>query len=140
MTLIKDIRSSTHLSQAQFGAYLGIPQRTIESWESGSRKCPQYVLNLIRDKVKNDNDKADRDEFKIQKMILADDLGYIDDSMSEEEIREIIRDNELHGYLTTNYGRNGHWCVWYFDENHDICYDINDERYLSNEEIEKNFC
>lgn len=47
MITIKDLRASTGLSQAKFAKLLGIPTRTIEDWESGRHKPPDYVIKLI---------------------------------------------------------------------------------------------
>jgi DNA-binding transcriptional regulator YiaG len=44
---IKEIREGMGMTQTQFGEFLGIPMRTIQNWELGIRKCPNYVLMLI---------------------------------------------------------------------------------------------
>lgn len=44
----------TGLSQKAFGEWLNIPTRTIEEWEAGRRKPPQYVADLIAYKVKTE--------------------------------------------------------------------------------------
>lgn len=44
---IKAIRSATGLSQVAFAKEYGIPRRTIENWESGERKPPEYVITLL---------------------------------------------------------------------------------------------
>ena len=54
MQTIKVIRQSTGLSQSQFSAALNIPARTVQDWEQGKRKCPEYVAELIAYRVKND--------------------------------------------------------------------------------------
>ena len=54
MQSIKDIRLSTGLSQSQFSAAVNIPTRTIQDWEQGKRKCPEYVAELIAYRVEND--------------------------------------------------------------------------------------
>lgn len=46
MTL-KEIRKALGMTQTEFGAFLGIPMRTIQNWEAGTRQCPPYVLRLI---------------------------------------------------------------------------------------------
>lgn len=51
---IKEIREKTGLSQAKFGKRYGIPTRTIENWEAGSRVPPQYVVELLRRVVAED--------------------------------------------------------------------------------------
>lgn len=44
---IKEMRSKTGLTQAQFAEVLGTSKRNIENWEEGKSKCPDYVRNLI---------------------------------------------------------------------------------------------
>ena len=46
---IKAIRAKTGLSQVKFAAQFGIPTRTLEHWESGTRVPPDYVLKLLDD-------------------------------------------------------------------------------------------
>lgn len=51
---IKEIRASTGMSQSKFAAALNIPVRTIQKWEIGGSKCPDYVIELIAYRVQND--------------------------------------------------------------------------------------
>lgn len=51
---IKQIRKSTNMTQKQFGEYLNIPTRTIQHWENETRKCPDYVAELIEFKITTD--------------------------------------------------------------------------------------
>lgn len=51
---IKEIRSSTGLSQAKFCEALGIPLRTLQKWEIGEHSCPEYVVELIAYRVQHD--------------------------------------------------------------------------------------
>ena len=44
---IKDLRQQTGLTQAQFAEATGIPKRSIENWESGSRTPPEYLPRLL---------------------------------------------------------------------------------------------
>ena len=46
---IKAIRAKTGLSQVKFAAQFGLPKRTLENWESGTRVPPDYVLKLLDD-------------------------------------------------------------------------------------------
>ena len=55
--IIKEIRASTELSQAKFAKLLDIPTRTIEDWESGRHKPPDYVVKLIDFYLKNQPEK-----------------------------------------------------------------------------------
>lgn len=51
---ILDLRKSTGLSQKKFAEQYGIPSRTIENWEEETRKCPDYVFNLLERVVSED--------------------------------------------------------------------------------------
>ena len=44
---IKKMRAETGMSQAKFCEYFGIPKRTLEEWERGSRKPPEYLVRLL---------------------------------------------------------------------------------------------
>lgn len=50
---IKYARQDAGLTQKGMSEKLGIPQRTIENWESGTSKPPEYVETLIVDKLLN---------------------------------------------------------------------------------------
>lgn len=54
MDEIKRLRFYSGMSQAEFAAYLGVPKRTLEDWESGKRKIKPYVLKAITGLVKYD--------------------------------------------------------------------------------------
>lgn len=42
------------MSQKVFAEYFGIPLRTIENWATGKRKCPEYLLELMRYKLEHE--------------------------------------------------------------------------------------
>ena len=41
-------------SRAAFSLRYNIPIRTLENWESGKSKCPEYVRELLERAVKED--------------------------------------------------------------------------------------
>ena len=45
---IKELREKYGLTRKQLSERYGIPYRTIQDWELGNRKCPDYALNLLR--------------------------------------------------------------------------------------------
>ena len=57
---IKEIRSLTDLTQQKFSEKYGIPLPTLRHWERGDRECPQYTLDSLEIRVKQDI-KADGD-------------------------------------------------------------------------------
>ena len=51
MTL-KEARIQAGLTQTQMSELMKIPKRTIENWEAGTRKPPEYVERLIINELK----------------------------------------------------------------------------------------
>lgn len=51
---VKELRTITGLSQVDFGKKYHIPRRTVENWESGSRKPSETILYLLGRAVKSD--------------------------------------------------------------------------------------
>jgi DNA-binding transcriptional regulator YiaG len=54
-TSIKDLRIESGMSQSQFSEFFNIPLDTLQNWEQGRRKCPEYLIDLIEYKLKNEN-------------------------------------------------------------------------------------
>ncbi len=48
------LREATGMNRMDFSEYLGIPYRTMQEWERGTRVMPTYVFALIEYKVQND--------------------------------------------------------------------------------------
>lgn len=44
---IRHVRVKYGLTQQQLSDLTGIPHRTIQNWEGGQRKCPEYVANMV---------------------------------------------------------------------------------------------
>lgn len=49
---LKKERTRLEITQAELSNVLGVPKRTIESWEMGDRRPPDYVQRLILSKLK----------------------------------------------------------------------------------------
>lgn len=54
---VREMRELLGLSRAAFSRIYKIPVRTLEDWEAGRRKCPDYVLHLLERCVKDDKEK-----------------------------------------------------------------------------------
>ena len=50
----KMVRAESGMNRKEFAEWLGIPYRTMQEWELGRRTMPQYVLDLIVYKVRNE--------------------------------------------------------------------------------------
>ena len=51
---INDILKEMNVTQYRFAKILNIPQTTVNNWAREIRKCPDYVLELIVYKLKNE--------------------------------------------------------------------------------------
>ena len=47
----KELRQLSGMTQKEFAEYFEIPKRSIENWDAGARKCPEYLLNLMEYKL-----------------------------------------------------------------------------------------
>ena len=65
---LKNIRTDLGLNRKQFSEYMDIPIRTLEEWEAGRRKMPDYVLRVIlyyskMEKILNDRGSVRREDI-----------------------------------------------------------------------------
>lgn len=50
--ILREARAKTGLNRRRFAEHFEIPLRTVEDWEAGKRKMPEYLLRLILYKLK----------------------------------------------------------------------------------------
>lgn len=46
------IKERSGMNWKEFSAYFQIPYRTVQDWERGNRKMPEYVLRLMEYKLR----------------------------------------------------------------------------------------
>lgn len=51
---VKELRQASGMTQKAFSEYFGISKRAVEQWEGGQRKCPDYLLELMRYKLEKE--------------------------------------------------------------------------------------
>jgi DNA-binding transcriptional regulator YiaG len=51
---INELRKAAGMTQTQFANYFGIPYRTVQKWDLGTRQCTDYLLRLIEYKLRNE--------------------------------------------------------------------------------------
>lgn len=51
---IKELRNQINMTQKEFGDYFNIPVRTLQNWEGGQRRPPEYVVELIKYKIEKE--------------------------------------------------------------------------------------
>ncbi|MDD7390138.1 MAG: helix-turn-helix domain-containing protein [Lachnospiraceae bacterium] len=49
---IRELREKTGMTRKDFALHVGIPLRTVEDWEAGRRKPPEYIPRLIEYQLK----------------------------------------------------------------------------------------
>ena len=45
---VKELRQSTGMSQSKLAEYFGIPVRTLQDWEQGKRRPPEYIPKMMQ--------------------------------------------------------------------------------------------
>lgn len=51
---IREMRTRLGETQSEFAARYSIPFRTVQNWETGIRKPPEYIIELLESRVKTD--------------------------------------------------------------------------------------
>ena len=54
-----DIRKITGLNRSKFAERYGIPYRTLQDWELGKNKVPEYIKNLLEKVVRYEFEEKD---------------------------------------------------------------------------------
>lgn len=53
-----ELRTSTGMTRREFAEYFEIPYRTMQEWELGNRKMPEYLFRLMTYKIRIENEKG----------------------------------------------------------------------------------
>ncbi len=56
--VLVDLRKSTGMNRREFAEYFEIPYRTVQEWELGNRKMPEYLLRLMKYKICIEKEKG----------------------------------------------------------------------------------
>lgn len=51
---IREMRTRLGDTQSEFAARYNIPFRTVQNWETGLRKPPEYIMMLLEDRIRED--------------------------------------------------------------------------------------
>lgn len=87
------------MTQQEFANYFEIPKRTVENWEGGQRKCPEYLEKLIEYKLIKEGYTLKLVEYNegeariLTEGSLEDIVQWLKDNPDEYEW---INDNEKH--------------------------------------------
>jgi DNA-binding transcriptional regulator YiaG len=53
--ILIELRGATNWTQKEFAEYFNIPRRTLQDWEIGERRMPEYLLHLMVYKLENEH-------------------------------------------------------------------------------------
>ena len=62
-----ELRESTGMTRKEFCEYFEIPYRTVQDWELGNRKMPDYLLRLMEYKIRKEQGIKDGKELENNK-------------------------------------------------------------------------
>ena len=51
---IREMRTRLGDTQSEFAARYNIPFRTVQNWETGLRRPPEYILDLLGERIRED--------------------------------------------------------------------------------------
>lgn len=122
---VRDLRKQLGDTQGEFARRYHIPFRTIQNWETGTRKPPEYILDLLQHRIREDlvNRKAFRlPEFDAGKKNLPDRSGYVGAMAWLKAVKSCLGENvvfALDEALMCNGffgGRNDEYLVWIYGD------------------------
>lgn len=90
---IREMRTRLGDTQREFAARYNIPFRTVQNWETGTRKPPEYITALLESRIKNDllNRKtAVLPKYSSQKLDLPKRSDYIGVTAWLKAVRDCI--------------------------------------------------
>lgn len=90
---IREMRAQFGDTQSEFSARYNIPFRTVQNWESGVRKPPEYIMNLLESRIQADliNRKtAALPKYDKQKADLPKRSNYIGATAWLKAVRDCI--------------------------------------------------
>lgn len=87
MMTIKEARIRHGLTQQQLANLTGIPKRTIENWEGGQRKCPDYLIQMIINQLDQTFNQPD---YKAMLEDLVDELERDLKFLKTDEAKTVV--------------------------------------------------
>ena len=122
---IREMRSRLGDTQSEFAARYNIPFRTIQNWETGLRKPPEYILKLLETRIREDliNRKTvSLPKYDLHKRSLPKRSDYIGALSWLRAVRENINEDIVFALdealmCQGNFGgRSDEYIVWVYGE------------------------
>lgn len=123
---IREMRMQLGDTQSEFARRYNIPFRTIQNWETGVRKPPEYIINLLEQRIKADllNHKTiTLPTYNPQKRDLPKKSDYVGAISWLKAVRECLGESVVFALdealmCQGNFGgRNEEFVVWVYGDN-----------------------
>ena len=90
---IRHARVKHGLTQQQMADLTGIPFRTIQNWEGGKRKCPEYVAKMVVDLLDRRFNQPDYQTILEEVLdMLEGDLKHLKTDEAKTYVTNVITD------------------------------------------------
>lgn len=63
---IRALRAETGLNRKQFAEHFQIPLRTVEEWEAGRRKPPEYIPRLLKYQIMYEQQFGNQKKYDVE--------------------------------------------------------------------------
>ncbi|MDO4198539.1 MAG: helix-turn-helix domain-containing protein [Erysipelotrichaceae bacterium] len=122
---IRELRMSLGDTQSDFAMRYRIPFRTIQNWEAGIRKPPEYMMELLKQRVENDliNRKTFKlPEFSPKKKNLPQRKDYLGSLSWLKAVSEVLGNDTVFALdealmIQGHFGgRNDEYLVWVYGD------------------------
>lgn len=122
---IRDMRTRLGDTQSEFATRYNIPFRTVQNWEAGVRKPPEYIINLLENRIQADliNRKTTvLPKYNPKKSTLPKRSDYIGANAWLKAVRDCIGENIVFALdealmCQGNFGgRSDEFLVWVYGD------------------------
>lgn len=122
---IREMRTRLGDTQSEFAARYNIPFRTVQNWEAGVRKPPEYMINLLESRIRADliNRKTIAlPKYNPQKSDLPKRGDYVDAISWLKAVRDSLGENIVFALdealmCQGNFGgRSDEYIVWVYGD------------------------
>ena len=122
---IRELRTQLGDTQSEFAARYNIPFRTVQNWETGTRKPPEYITKLLESRIMTDlvNRKtAALPEYDPQKLSLPKRRDFIGALSWLKAVRSCLGDSVIFALdealmCQGNFGgRSDEYLVWVYGD------------------------
>ena len=123
---IREMRTKLGDTQSEFASRYNIPFRTIQNWETGLRKPPEYIITLLENRIREDlvNRKtAKLPQYDPHKKNLPSRSEYVGSLSWLKAVRECVGENIVfaldEALMCQGYfgGRSDEYIIWAYGNN-----------------------